>query len=166
MTNRNDMGAIMNVASKYFSTCRSQADRDDLIGEVALGWAEGLAKLDAEKSEKEQGVFLFTYARGYAQNWIRSRVRHFGQEFVASDESEVGDSMDPAHESFFERMTVAAVLDAVMGLPEKDRDVLVKRFHLGLSLDEIGQEMGISRERVRQIEARGLNRIRPLFKEV
>lgn len=160
---RNDMGAIINVASKYFSTCRSQADMDDLVGEVALGWSEGLTKVDSSKTEKEQGVFLFSYARGYALNWIRNRVRHSGQEFVASDESDVGDSVDSDHESFFERMTVAAVLDAVMALPERDRDVLVKRYYLGFTLDEVGQEMGLTRERVRQIEQKGLKKIRPLF---
>lgn len=49
-------------------------------------------------------------------------------------------------------------------IPERARDVLMKRFGLageeGKTLDAIGKEYGITRERVRQIEAFGLNAIK------
>lgn len=50
-------------------------------------------------------------------------------------------------------------------LPKRTKDVLDKRFGLGkntkrMTLDAIGQGYGITRERVRQIEADGLSRIR------
>jgi RNA polymerase sigma factor (sigma-70 family) len=163
---RNDMGAIIKIASSYFHCCRTQDDRDDLIGEVALGWAEGLSRLDDTKTEKEQVGFLFTYAKGFARNWIRTRVRKFGNESVLNDsESDVGDFEDTAHEDFFEKLTVASVLDSIMTLPETERDVMVALFHRGLTMDEVGETMGISRQRVHQIKTRSLDKIRPLFKE-
>jgi RNA polymerase primary sigma factor len=51
---------------------------------------------------------------------------------------------------------------AVAGLPEQERRVLELRFGFGgesSSLESIGKELGISRERVRQIEADALNRL-------
>ena len=50
-------------------------------------------------------------------------------------------------------------------LPKRTKDILDKRFGLGkiagrMTLDGIGQKYGITRERVRQIEADGLSRIR------
>jgi ribosomal protein S13 len=50
-------------------------------------------------------------------------------------------------------------------LPERSRDVLTKRYGLGketskMTLEAIGQEYSITRERVRQIEEHGLNSIR------
>src|SRR3989344_1835051 len=50
-------------------------------------------------------------------------------------------------------------------LPKRTKDVLEKRFGLGkneerMTLDAIGKGYGITRERVRQIEADGLSRIR------
>lgn len=64
-------------------------------------------------------------------------------------------------------------------LPERARDVVVKRFGLndgdGMTLEAIGSEYGITRERVRQIENFALNAIRksetykneqPVFKEL
>ena len=49
-------------------------------------------------------------------------------------------------------------------LPERTRRVLELRFGLAdgppLTLGEIGRELGVSRERVRQLEAEGLRRLR------
>jgi len=50
-------------------------------------------------------------------------------------------------------------------LPERSRDVLIKRYGLGkdsnkMTLEAIGKEYSITRERVRQIEEHGLNLIR------
>ena len=50
-------------------------------------------------------------------------------------------------------------------LPEKARDVLTKRFGLGekterLTLEAIGKEYGITRERVRQIESFAINLVK------
>lgn len=50
-------------------------------------------------------------------------------------------------------------------LPERNRDILIKRYGLGkdsqkLTLEAIGSEYGITRERVRQIENFGLNLIK------
>lgn len=65
-------------------------------------------------------------------------------------------------------------------LPERSRDVLIKRYGLGketskMTLESIGKEYTITRERVRQIEEHGLNLIRkseiykdkePVFEEL
>lgn len=163
---RNDMGAIIKIASSYFHCCRTQADRDDLIGEVALGWAEGLSRLDDTKTEKEKVSFCWTYAKGYAKNWFRGRDRHSSRESVLNDEErDVGDFEDTDHQDFFEKLTVVQVLDAIMTLPEKERDVMVGLFHHGQSMQEVADDLGISRQRVCQIKDRSINKIRPLFQE-
>jgi RNA polymerase sigma factor (sigma-70 family) len=49
-------------------------------------------------------------------------------------------------------------------LPPKERTILVDRFGLGgeapMTLESIGQRMGVTRERVRQIEASALQKLR------
>jgi RNA polymerase primary sigma factor len=55
--------------------------------------------------------------------------------------------------------SLAAALEA---LPERHRDVIVLRYGLDgdpRTLEEIGRELGITRERVRQIEVEALNRL-------
>ncbi|MAY63170.1 MAG: RNA polymerase subunit sigma-70 [Rhizobiales bacterium] len=56
------------------------------------------------------------------------------------------------------------VTDALADLPERQADIIRKRFGFGLdsemTLEEIGQIYGVTRERIRQIESKGLRTLR------
>ncbi|MGZ8739371.1 MAG: sigma-70 family RNA polymerase sigma factor, partial [Gaiellaceae bacterium] len=57
-----------------------------------------------------------------------------------------------------------AVRSAVETLPEREREIVKLRYGLNgdpdpKSLEEIGRRLGLTRERVRQIEARALQRL-------
>ncbi len=55
------------------------------------------------------------------------------------------------------------VTDALADLPERQADVIRMRFGIGrdsdMTLEEVGQIYGVTRERIRQIEAKGLDRL-------
>jgi RNA polymerase sigma-32 factor len=75
------------------------------------------------------------------------------------------DSPDPETtiaETQDRRRVRAALGRALASLPERDRRVIEARFmaERSLTLDELGQDLRISRERVRQIESRALQKIR------
>jgi RNA polymerase primary sigma factor len=57
-----------------------------------------------------------------------------------------------------------AVLDVCSELPDRERTIVMMRFGIGypdqMTLEEIGQVFQVSRERVRQIEARALQKLR------
>ncbi len=58
--------------------------------------------------------------------------------------------------------------DCIKGLPQRTTDVIKRRFGLSgqrETLETIGQSYGITRERVRQIEAEGFSKIKPRIKE-
>lgn len=84
-------------------------------------------------------------------------------------ENELGDliedkvSLPPSHAIYFSMMQ-EQIREIIDTLPEKERLTLKLRFGLdGLephTLDEIGKILGISRERVRQMETRILNKLR------
>ena len=61
-------------------------------------------------------------------------------------------------------LTENAVRHAVNALPEREREVVKLRYGMDgdpdpKSLEEIGRQLGLTRERVRQIEARALQRL-------
>jgi RNA polymerase primary sigma factor len=60
----------------------------------------------------------------------------------------------------------ATLLEALLSLPERDRSVLVLRYGLAdedpKTLEEIGRRLGLTRERVRQIEVQSLRRLATL----
>ena len=74
------------------------------------------------------------------------------------------DSPTPEEESELDalRMEIRAVIDGLGN--DKERDVLLSRFGLEdgnpRTLQETAQHLGISRERVRMVEARALNKLR------
>ncbi len=86
-----------------------------------------------------------------------------------SGDSEIGDLLEQTifpdtDETLLRKSFAHALGDALDGLPGREREVLVLRFGLvddnPRTLREIGILMGLSRERVRQIESRALSRLR------
>jgi RNA polymerase primary sigma factor len=77
----------------------------------------------------------------------------------------VGDTTSPSPEALAIRSELAQEVEHAMGpLNERERAVLRLHYGLGLerelTLDEIGRRLSITRERVRQIEAKALSKIR------
>lgn len=84
-------------------------------------------------------------------------------------DSELGDLLEQTvlpdtDERILRESFLAALKDALAELPERERRVLELRFGLEddqpKTLREIGEQLGLSRERVRQIESRALNKLR------
>jgi RNA polymerase primary sigma factor len=78
-------------------------------------------------------------------------------ELIAGEDTEPSEEV---HVSLAER----TVRTAVEGLPEREREVVKLRYGMNgdrdpQSLEEIGRTLGITRERVRQIEAQALGRL-------
>jgi len=87
----------------------------------------------------------------------------------AEGDSELGDLLEQTvlpdtDERILRESFLGALRDALDELPERERKVLELRFGLEddqpKTLREIGENLSLSRERVRQIESRALNRLR------
>jgi RNA polymerase sigma factor (sigma-70 family) len=84
-------------------------------------------------------------------------------------DSELGDLLEQdvlpdTDERILRESFLVAMADALSELPDRERQVLGLRFGLEddqpKTLREIGETLKLSRERVRQIESRALNRLR------
>ena len=102
----------------------------------------------------------------------RQRILSF-DEFMndSSDrhviESIVGESEKNPEGSILERQLAEALRSVLHRLPAKERDILARHFGLDgsppLTLADIGDAIGLTRERVRQLELRALDRARRLL---
>jgi RNA polymerase primary sigma factor len=76
-----------------------------------------------------------------------------------------GDSGDPEHEAAAVDLSQQLEL-ALAQLPPREADILRLRFgttdHQSLTLEEVGRRYGVSRERIRQLEARALKQLLPI----
>lgn len=74
------------------------------------------------------------------------------------------ESVVPAFAAIEESDRNAAIQNILDTLGEREKTIIVRRFGIGLdraeTLDEIGKELGLSRERIRQIEAAALRKLR------
>jgi len=81
-------------------------------------------------------------------------------------ETLAGEEADPLDE--VQQQDICAYVDNWLNiLPDKQREVIVRRFglrgHEATTLEEVGQEIGLTRERVRQIQMEALKRLRKLL---
>jgi len=81
-------------------------------------------------------------------------------------ETLVGEEADPLEE--VQQQDICIYVDKWLGsLTDKQREVIVRRFglrgHEATTLEEVGQEIGLPRERVRQIQMEALKRLRKLL---
>src|SRR6476661_5756821 len=95
---------------------------------------------------------------------VTSLDKPLGEE----SDSSIGDIVATSHHDIEEELHVGLTEEtlkrAVSALPEREQDVVKLRYGLNgdqepKSLDEIGRRLGLTRERVRQIEAQALRRL-------
>ena len=103
---------------------------------------------------------------------LNERVSSIDAPIAGDSERTLGETiadinaMDPSQQVQDDdiRMNLDSWLDT---LPDKQREVLARRFglrgHEVATLEEVGEEIGLTRERVRQIQVDGLKRLRELL---
>ena len=94
---------------------------------------------------------------------VTSLDRPIGDEGASFGEIVAGDEPGP-EETLHVSLEQDTLRRAIRQLPDREREVLKLRYGLNgdrtpKSLDEIGRELGLTRERVRQVEARALERL-------
>ena len=100
---------------------------------------------------------------------IARQPMRFDAEIPGLEDKRLGDAIeDPNAASAFEQLDDSlikrAIGETLTRLPERDRQILEWRFGLegqeAQTLESIGRRLGLSRERVRQLEARALAQLR------
>jgi RNA polymerase primary sigma factor len=105
------------------------------------------------------------------ENIIRIARRPLSLELPTGDEEEsvLGDFIEdneitPPDEAATYNLLREHVRDVLNGLPPREMRILQLRYGLldgqAYTLEEVGRKVGVTRERVRQIEAQALNRLR------
>ena len=141
------------------------AEREQRIGRAER---ELLAKLgrpptDEEISETAKISLKHLQEVRQAARAVTSLDKPLGDDNDASIGDLVGAPQDGVEAEVEVSLTETTLHRALEDIPERERNVLQLRYGLGTeepkSLEEIGRRLGLTRERVRQIEARALERL-------
>jgi len=123
-----------------------------------------------EPTEEEMATEMQTSPRKIGEI-IKANQQAFSLDAPIGEEghSYLGDfvedkSLPQPAEVATDRALEEELQDLLASLPEKERRVIELRFGLGdgrsRTLEEVGQEFGLTRERIRQIEAKALRKLR------
>ena len=85
-------------------------------------------------------------------NDIYDRINYIYNKYAIPESNYTNDLLKNFVDEYIE--------EALSKLTEREKDILRKRFYDGLFLDEIGKDYGVQRERIRQIEAKALRKLR------
>jgi RNA polymerase primary sigma factor len=152
--------AIMRWRADEGSTIRIPVHRQEKIARLDLAMDKFDVRADGYVSEKDLAAEL---------EWTTDEVsqfRGFPREAVYPESIDDWDEIFPGEEdanAFDEAETEEIIADALAELPEREADIIRMRFGIDreseMTLEEIGQIYGVTRERIRQIEAKGLDRL-------
>lgn len=78
------------------------------------------------------------------------------EDFLKDDRDPIGDAIDRIHNDELHE----AIEKELRAIPEREADVIRKRYYNGLTLKETAATIGVSPERVRQLESGALRKLR------
>jgi RNA polymerase sigma factor (sigma-70 family) len=165
---QSNLRVAVHVARKHQRVGRALME---LVSDATIWLMRAVEKYDfarpARFSTYASYAIMKNFARDRAEQLTR-RDQHMvtGQEEILAalgsrDDSAVGDQIDAAN-------LQSDLLSVIEELPDRERELLTHHYGLdqskpALSLAEIGDKMGITKARVRQLEARALRQLRALL---
>lgn len=161
---------VVSIARRH-ATGRPTVSLFELVSDGNLPLMRAVDKFDFGRGFRFSTYASLAIMRYYARA-VPEAMSHEGRFRTGHDEilATVGDyrlaqaETDAKAESVRQHIRTT-LADHLAALPPRDRTIVQQRFGLdgadsAKTLDQVGREMGISRERVRQIESRALGRLR------
>ena len=143
-----------------------------LVSDGNMSLIRAVEKFDYTRGNKFSTYASWAIMKNYARTIpheykLKDRFRPTSEEmFVATEDARTDRYLiESAQKARLQQ--VGRILEA---LDEREQKIIVSRFGLDytqepLTLKEVGAELGVTKERIRQIEARALNKLRAAAKE-
>jgi RNA polymerase primary sigma factor len=155
---------VVSIAKRHVNNA------DDFFGLVSDGnmsLIRAVEKFDYSRGNKFSTYASWAIMKNFARTIPdefkhRDRFRTSHDEMFSSREDERSDRYEQESAQHLRQRQIGRILSR---LDEREQKIIISRFGLDhrqepLTLKEVGHEMGVTKERVRQIEARALNKLR------
>ena len=141
-------------------------DRADAEEAVQDGFVKAYRALGRFREGAPFRPWLLRIVANEARNRRRSAGRRAGMTLRVAGAAASGDAAPSPEAAVLDGERRTELLDAIARLDERDREVLVHRFLLGLDEQETSEALGIRRGTVKSRTSRALERLRVELPEV
>ncbi|MDA1051769.1 MAG: sigma-70 family RNA polymerase sigma factor [Planctomycetota bacterium] len=160
---------VVSIAKRHVN---ATDDFFTLVSDGNMSLIRAVEKFDYSRGNKFSTYASWAIMKNFARTIPhefkhRDRFRTSLDELFTSQEDGRGDQLG---EESAQRLRSEQVNKILSRLDDREQKIIISRFGLDYSqepqtLKEVGAEMGVTKERVRQIEARALNKLRQAVQE-
>jgi RNA polymerase primary sigma factor/RNA polymerase sigma factor len=161
---RANLRLVVSIAKKRMSPAHNFFE---LVSDGNVSLMKAIEKFDFARGFKFSTYATWAIVKNYART-IPGEYKHQNRFRTSSDElfaaaEEPRDN--PATHEAAQRERERSIRKILRRLDEREQEIVIRRFGLDhsrepLTLKELGAEMGVTKERVRQIEVRALEKLR------
>ncbi len=155
---------VVSIAKRHVT---GSEDFFGLVSDGNMSLIRAVEKFDYSRGNKFSTYASWAIMKNYARTIPdefkqRDRYRTSQEELFMAHEDERSDQVELESQQKMRALAVGRILSR---LDEREQKIIISRFGLDyaqepLTLKEVGAEMGVTKERVRQIEARALSKLR------
>jgi RNA polymerase sigma factor (sigma-70 family) len=167
---RSNLRLVVSIAKKHM---KPNANFFEMVSDGNISLIRAIEKFDFER-----GFKFSTYASwAIMKNFARSIPAEYTQldRFRTGNDEVFDQASDPrserVNEEIVNRRQHEALMELLSQLESRERDILVLRFGLKdgappQTLEQVGHRLGVTKERIRQIESRALQKLRKIAEDV
>ena len=166
---QSNLRLVVSIAKRHVN---STDDFFTLVSDGNMSLIRAVEKFDYSRGNKFSTYASWAIMKNFARTIPhefkhRDRFRTSLDELFTSQEDDRGDQLG---EESAQRLRSEQVNKILSRLDDREQKIIISRFGLDYSqepqtLKEVGAEMGVTKERVRQIEARALTKLRQAVQE-
>lgn len=166
---QSNLRLVISIAKRHLS---ASEDFFSLVSDGNMSLIRAVEKFDYSRGNKFSTYATWAIMKNFARSIpeefrVRDRYRTSQEEMFSLTEDDRADPFEQERAQDQRERQVNRILSC---LDERERQIIISRFGLDYTaepqtLKEVGEELGITKERVRQLEARGLDKLRQAARE-